>query len=162
MAGDYPVKYKDAMEALDADLLNDTGTEREQLMELAGQHVIRAEAIMKIMKDEDRDALVPVFESLIHGGASENYEPEEETSDADIALATVADLVTKLTNALNAHNEFGPVFQFTHSDLLELNAQHHTSDQIALANTIRNSLIDLSTIFELQVPALVLDNRSIN
>ena len=162
MAGDIPVKYKEAMEALDADLLNETGTDREQLMELAGQHVIRAEAIMKIMDDEDRDTLVPVFESLIQGGASEDYEPEEEVSDADIALATTASLVKTLIDALNSHEEFGPVFQFTHSDKLELSAEHHTSDQIALANTVRNSLIDLSNIFQVEVPVFLLDNRGVH
>ena len=162
MDGSTALAIKDAMEALDADLLNTHGTTREELMELAGQHAIRAEAILKIMEDDDRDKLGPVLVGIVEGGFTQDIVAEDEASDADIALISASETVHKLMASLDAHTEYGPVFMFTGSDHLELDAEHHTQDQILLAHSIRNNLIDLSNIFGTNVPSLVLSDRSIN
>lgn len=159
-----PLKIKEAMEAHDVKLLNEYGVDREGLMELAAQHAIRAEAILKIMEDRDRNTLTPVLVSIVEGGYTEGYEPVEETqiSDEAVALDVASTVVNNLMQTLDAHTKYGPVFMFTGSEHLEILADHHTSDQIVLVNSLRNHLIDLSNIFGTNVPKLVLPDRSLN
>lgn len=161
MDSEFPLQYKEAMENLDADLLNDTGTERQHLMELAGQHAIRTQSILKILEEEDREALIPLFAEIICEAS--DHPILEEEDEYDEILDRVKSVVTDLLLTIDAHNEYGPVFQLARTEELGIDTEHHTTDQIILANNVRNKLRELSAIFDISPPRMEgLDNRSLH